>query len=484
MRYTVLSVMLRFKTLVCSFVLSAAGLLAQGSAPPPLVYLYPVVTDSGGQPVTDLTANDFKITDQGKPETIFLFRQPITKPASLGPHEISNRPAGAMPHSTAIVFDLMNEVQSDRLDNWHSLAKSIPQLASGQSLYFYVLGINGDLVPIHGVESDSGDDATWPQGFDKPFDKAMKKLAGRAQSVQMGQEDQVKKTYHNLEVVGNELATLPGRGDIVWITNGMPSVYNPNTKIPCSGDWVDCGLYVAHVAVTLEHDNVAVNPFSFSGNLSPSVNYDLEQMGRLTGGHGYFREDIQDVLKEVARAAADRYEIAYDPAAENWDNKFHKIHIDCDRKGVKLQVRERYYAFQDSRAPIDREKAELVAAYRSLSDSPGIGLRATVTPAADQKKVHLAIRVNAADVMFRPQGGKFVGALTFLLSDRGGAGPLGDPTVSTLNLNLTSAQRDNMLKEGIPIPQDHPLAAGTTNVRVIVQDQNTDQVGSLTLPVK
>lgn len=86
-------------------------------------------------------------------------------------------------------------------------------------------------------------------------------------------EDQVKRTYHNLEVLGNQLATLPGRRDIVWITNIMPKIRNPT---PCSGDWVECGLYVAHMGVTLEHDRAAVDPTYFSGEMEPSENYDLE----------------------------------------------------------------------------------------------------------------------------------------------------------------------------------------------------------------
>jgi hypothetical protein len=71
--------------------LAAAGLWAQATAPPPLVHLHPLVLDSKGQPVTDLTASDFKVADQGKTQTIFLFRRPVAKSsAELGPHEYTN----------------------------------------------------------------------------------------------------------------------------------------------------------------------------------------------------------------------------------------------------------------------------------------------------------------------------------------------------------------------------------------------------------
>jgi hypothetical protein len=60
---------------------AVSALLAQAPAPGPLVRLYPVVLDASGQPVTDLTADDFKIVDQNKAQTILAFHKPRNEPA-------------------------------------------------------------------------------------------------------------------------------------------------------------------------------------------------------------------------------------------------------------------------------------------------------------------------------------------------------------------------------------------------------------------
>lgn len=528
--------MSKSKTVLCTIALAASGLLAQAPAPGPLIRLYPVVLDTSGEPVTGLNAGDFKVVDQTKPQTIFAFYKPITeKPAAAGLLERTNRPGGKMPHSTVILFDMLNMNQPDRLDTWKILDKALPGLESGESLYFYLLTLEGTLVPIHAIGPASADDKTWPQGMADGFDKAMK-AASHARNAQMGTEEEAKKTYKALEDLGNQLAAFPGRRDIVWITGGVPSQWDPKNKkcksldfdqyhtysnadktgvIPnaapgesndsrmagsgnegrtgvsigtsgagTGGDWIDCGLYVPHLGVTLDKEGTAVDPMSYSRDLSPETNYDLEQMARLTGGHNYAKVDIRTVLKQVAQNA-NSYEIAYDPSAENWDNKFHKIQVTCERPGVKLQVRERYYALPDSRPPADRQKAVLLAAFQNSYDAAEIGIRTKIAPLEGAKPgVHMEIRINPADLLLREQGGKFTGAVYFLVSDRGASGALGEPSVSSFNLDLTSAQHDMVMKEGIPMEQDHATTDAVREVRLIVLDQNTNAVGSLTFPIK
>src|SRR5215468_1814492 len=101
-------------TLCCT--LGAAGLAFQANAQPAgggqgteaakLVRLSVVATDS--QKGSELTADDFHITDDGKPQKVILLRGPGARAAvTPGPGEFSNRPAPA-PHTTAILFDFLN----------------------------------------------------------------------------------------------------------------------------------------------------------------------------------------------------------------------------------------------------------------------------------------------------------------------------------------------------------------------------------------
>ena len=466
---------------VLTLALAASTLLAQAPTPGPLVRLFPVAVDSGGQPVTDLTADDFKIVDQNKPESILFFHGPkheATPKADV--LEFSNRASGVTPHTTAILFDMINLADSDRLENWRTLDKMFPQLESGENLYFYVLNLEGTLIPIHAMGPKAADDKTWPQSVAGEFDKVMKKNS-HARSVQIGAEEQQKRTFKALEDIGNTLAMFPGRREILWIANGITTVADP--KIPNSnGDWVEWALYVPHLAVTLANDNVAVNPYVLVGSVNADVNYNMDQMSLLTGGHYYSRQDLKTVVNQVAEDAAGSYTVLYDPGSDNWNNKWHRIHVTCERKGVKLQLRERYYAVSDTRTAVDRNKTGLMQAFQAPTDMGSIGLRVKISNLGSQPGVHLQIVIDPTDLLLRQQGNKYSGALYCLISDRNANGPAGEPAVLDLKPELTADQYKSALKGGLPLEQDHPTSAST--VRVIVLDQSTNEVGSVTFPVK
>jgi hypothetical protein len=237
--------------------------------------------------------------------------------------------------------------------------------------------------------------------------------------------------------------------------------------------------------VTLAMDNVAVNPYAFIGNITPDVNRDLDQMALMTGGHFYFRQDIQTVIKQLAQSGAGGYSIAYDPGADNWNKKWHRIHVTCERKGVKLQVRERYYAVPDSRSAVERMKAVLMQAFQSPADFGEIGVRTKISSlGGGAPGVHLDIHIDPSDLQLREQGGKYTGALYLLISDHSGATPLGEPVVLDLKPELTADEYKTVMKEGLPLAQDHPTSDAVRQVRVIILDQNTNLVGSVTFPVK
>lgn len=436
-----------------------------------------VVWDAQGQPVTDLSADDFRIATDGKNQRTALFRGP--SPSGKAAGEVSNRPAPTA-HTAAVLFDLMTQDRADRLDAARRIGQSLKQLEGGESVFFYVLLLDGTLSPLHPFPeiASAAADSAWTKDADGALAKVMKTQNG-ARPVGMSQEDHVKRTYVALENLANHLAAYPGRHDIVWITNDVPTVWGPKT---CSGDWIDCALYVPHLSVTIERDDTRVHPLSYASGLKTEPARMMDEMAGLTGGRARFNEDLRAVIQQLRQAGLGSYSLAYEPSAESWDSKFHKLRISCERKGVKVEARQRYYALPDTRPPAAREQGTLVAAYQSVNDVPEIGLRATVT-AKTPDSARVEIRIDPNDLMLRENGGNYEAELTVVFSARTATAPQGEPTLGPWPVRLTKDQLAAARKDGIVIARDYPIDAATQKARLIVLDRGTDAVGSVTAPV-
>ena len=471
--------MAHFQPLVRTLTLISCAAFAHAQAPTEparLVRLSVVALDSNGQPAAGLSAEDLQVTDQGKQQRIVLFRG-AAQAGQAG--ESSNRPdPGA--RTTAILFDFLSENRAERQEAARKMGASLKQLESGESLYLYVLGPDGTLIPVHEMPKEAGaaTDKAWVHDIDKVLATVIKNH-DKPRPAGMSDEDVVKKTYVALETVANQLSAFPGRRDIIWITGWVQNVSNP--KSTCSGDWIDCSLYVPHLSVTLDHAGVMVNPY-FYGTTSVDQSRILEEMATLTGGRSYLGTDMAEVVKQFGSQALGTYNVAYEPAAANWDSKFHKVKVTCSRQGVKLVVRQRYYALPDQRPAAARQQAMMVAAYQAASDVSDIGLRAKVTPGGPNT-IKVELRVDPADLLLRENAGQWSDMITVLYSARAASGPQGEPTLADMRLHLTREERETAIKEGYAITKEYPIDAATQKVRMIVLDQATDSVGSLTVPV-
>jgi VWFA-related protein len=512
------------RNFVCGLVLAGLALVwAQSPSPAPagvstrLVRLRVNAVDEQGKPA-DLTADDIRVTDQGKAQRIVLFRREGT--AASAPNEFSNRPAAARRPVTVVLLDLLNQGTAEQMNSVKEVGRALQETESGDSLYLYVLTMDGTLDPIRPISTTgSPADSQWTKQADSLLDKA-RKDANRTRPRGLTQEMGVKKTYVALETLTGQLAAFPGRRNIVWITNQLPTIWeshatstawdpvdsyvNPMGGIGalsglhddrtgkvyaegdsrCKGDWMGCSLYLPHLTLALEKASIAVYPISLAGALDPNYARGMEEFANMTGGRSFVSKTVGAAIKQAADdGRAGSYVVAYAPPPEFWNGKYHHISVTSARKGVSIEAPQRYLASPDKRPDDVREQAALAMTFNTPFDVDNVGLRATVARAADQKSVRLTIHVSADDLVLAQQGDHFGGQVTVSWVNYSAAGPTGTPGMARLALQLTAAQREAAAKDGIPIVQDVPIDDGVQLVRLFVVDRTTDVAGSLAIPV-
>jgi hypothetical protein len=107
-----------------------------------------------------------------------------------------------------------------------------------------------------------------------------------------------------------------------------------------------------------------------------------------------------------------------------------------------------------------------------------IAVSAAMAPAETGLTVKVSIA--AANVGMHQEDGRWMGKLEIALIQRGGTRDRVDNL--TLNLRLKPETRQRMLTEGIPFQYTLDMQSGMTSMRILVLDEITGRLGSVTIP--
>ena len=482
-----------------------------------LVKLNVVALDNHGDPAGDLTEDDFQIRDQNKQYKIALFRKndaaaQMVAPEKLGPHEFSNRASSAPPTVTLILLDLLNLTVSQQGYARNQLTSVLQKLESTDYVYLYLLTIRGPMAIRALPEGQVEASGAWVQNVSQMLEDAFGRVYRMAPD--MYAEDRVKLTYLSLESLASSLAAFPGRKSIVWISHGVPIAVGPRSSI--DGTMVDFQPMLRDFSATVDSATISVYPvgdlsapaqqqesnlgaFNTTGIPAPvargtgpqpqqeirvtggSVDT-LTEMANMTGGRVHLNNDIGAAVRQAIQDARTNYTIGY--YTDDWDNKFHKVRLNCSRRGVKVLVKEGYYAYANATA--EQEKAAIEEATWSPLEAGEIGVRVSVSPSQKVAQgVHLQIKIDANDVrMMRAQDkDQYSGQLsiTYVAYDADGRASAAPP--AEFPFRMSDEQRKGALKAAMSLSQDRAVPDSVKRIRVIVFDRAANTIGSVTIPI-
>ncbi len=493
--------------LAVGLVLALAPVFADAppSGAPVLMDLNVVAVDQHGEPITDLTGDDFSITDAGKPQKIVYFHHvvaPPRQPPALAPGEFSNRRATSARHATVILFDLMNERFGTRGNAANEIVRYLGRLNDPGNLYLYFLTLDGRLTPVRGLpgaedRASSPGDAPWTSRIKPIMDQAMRATA-QLRPVDVDVAIRVQLTYRALSTLAGELSRIPGRKNVVWITDGVPMELGPRRSD--TGDYVDFTPMLRQLSEVLHLAGVTIYPVRQimlgstdappDGSSGPGGGSDgmesvatLNEFARMTGGRPDGGKDIGAAVKQAMSDARTSYQIAYYPPERSWDGKFHKIRVVCNRRNVRIQAREGYYAWP--RVPEEEARQAVQWAEGVAFDAGEIGLRGSLSPdPQDSHASKFEAHVDAQDItMPSADAGGYAGSLWLSVASYTADGRISTSAIMPLNLHYTAADRDKALADGIGFAQSIKLGDEAKTLRFVVFDSGSGAIGSLTIPV-
>jgi VWFA-related protein len=202
------------------------------------------------------------------------------------------------------------------------------------------------------------------------------------------------------------------------------------------------------------------------------------QLAEGTGGHAILRSgDLAGALNAMVQEGRSTYQLRFVPG-DQADGRFHPITVRLtSRRGITVRSRTGYLCEQEP--PTLKERFQ--AAVWRPSDSIGITLSAAITGAASAgSTIHLNIA--AADLGMEQQTGRWMDKLDIFLIQRDDAGKRSHVDGQALVMNLKPETYRKSMSSGIPFEHSLEMQPGMSSVRIVVVDNNSGRIGSVTIP--
>ncbi|HEY6251520.1 MAG TPA: VWA domain-containing protein [Candidatus Angelobacter sp.] len=268
-----------------------------------LVNVFTTVTDAHGAPISDLNKEDFKVLEDGVPQTISVFDRESELPLSI---------VLEVDTSESTRRDLKLEIASAK-KFVHSILRPQDRLSLFQ--------ISEDVLQLTRYTAD------------------MKSIEGAIDDLQKGAGTSL---YDGIYLGAETLLNRQGRKVMVLITDG--------------GDTTSNASYSSAVRRAQEAEaivySIIIVPVAADAGRNTGGEHALIQISKDTGGKYYYAESIEQLdtaFRQVSQELRTQYLIAYYPNRRLSDSPFRSITVQVNKKdeeGQALQVRHRagYYS--------------------------------------------------------------------------------------------------------------------------------------------
>jgi|SRR5665213_2885910 len=532
-----------------------------------LVTLDVIATDSHGNAVRDLKPEELQIFEEHKAQQKiehFEFLETLNRPGVAGNSVSAARKAAGIISNqlpldrlkippTVLLMDSLNTQTPNQAQGRVKMLQLMRSLPPDTPVAVFLLG--SSLRILQGFTSDGhllraaldrtlvgnsiqpdprndlGDTSNYMQDQTAGMDVNMGLQAQLGEVQNFEKEEysasvdlRVKETLAALSQIGQYLSGIPGRKNLIWVSESFPLtiVPDPGTGNNPFGGSREYSEEIKILGNKLTDAQVAVYPMDVRGlqaqqSLSASQNIDLPET-RLTGPAIASRLSVEDTdfqqtlgtMDEIAQDTGGKscknsndlsgcvmtalkdsssyYEMSFYPSKVNWDGRFHKIVVKTSRPGVKLVYRRGYYA--------------LDAASLAKQQSPQDHLRQACADQLPSTTIPLTVQPMPAN----PSGNSPAGLQYMLLISA--AGLSSTPAGDSYNMNLRVADCEFAQKatvfrfnerempktvtsevfkswqtSGIP---DHVAlmpSADTRRIRLVVLDVDSGLTGAIDIPV-
>jgi VWFA-related protein len=204
----------------------------------------------------------------------------------------------------------------------------------------------------------------------------------------------------------------------------------------------------------------------------------IRHLADATGGRIFRRSGgIADELKGVVEDGHAAYQLSFSPEGPA-DGQFHNLTVKLtgNQKGVVLRYRTGYL--------YTKEPANLKERFQQAVWLPVDANQVAVTaqPISFDGGLRVKITVAAGDLALEQKSGRWSGNLDVFIVQRDDTGLQAQVEGKRLGLQLKDSTLQDLLKNGLSVERTVHLKPSITSLRILLVDENSGRMGSVTIP--
>jgi VWFA-related protein len=491
-----------------------------------LIQVTVVAEDGDGKPVTDLKKEDFVLRDNGQPQKLTFFAEqnsaaaqlttvgsgPIASPNFFSNH-VQSSPSGAN-SVTILLFDALNTDFRDLSYARTRVINFLQHMQPQDQVALYVLtpstlyvmhdftNDSETLVRLMGGKSEktsstSTASTSAPGPNDVKIEKLMSDSLAESNAFYKGGQriNRVETTSQAMLQIAQNVANIPGRKNLVWISAGFPVTMGTAIPLGSRDSGYDFTGMLSGTAMQLGDANVAVYPVDARGLVGPrggraGVSPNMDSMVRIADGTGgrplYNTNDIAASIRKAVDDSRVSYVMGYYPTNNKWDGRFRELSLKVARPGVHLRYKTGYYAVPAN--PDNEKRNELLTAdaIRSPLQMIDLGLEVHADPVSTSggvREFKVNVRVDPFAMRFEKDGDRWNDGIEVVWVGLTPDGRILDRNKDTIELHPEQAGYDEIQHAGLTFSEHIRVGSESTELRLVVRDRNTGSIGSVNIPL-
>jgi VWFA-related protein len=418
---------------------------------------------------------------------------------------------------TSIGFRVLQEITTDhaaltaRLQKFTPSAQSVNQAQEEETRNRQAFN---EVHSVSDLDSVNGNRVDAPAG-DSPIDPQLLNLGSNP----------ARASLIVLVAVARHLSALPGHKSLVWVSsdNVFADWRDQDVSVDKESRYLDS--YALRAQEVMNDAHVAVYPFDVSQLEAQTVSADIQHRnveltpaaaeaatlggssgpardmtdGRITAEMHQDLHPIQPSIRQVADATGGRtirragdlaaelsgiiedghaaVRVSFNPQGPA-DGQYHTITVKLTGKQRGLTLRYRTGYLYTKEAGTLKERFQQAVWLPVDANQVAVTAKVVSMEAGADVKIEIA----AGDLGLAESAERWTGKLDIFFIQRDDAGLRAQVEGQTLGLRLKSSTYQNLLSSGVPYERFVQMKPATASLRVLVVDENTGRMGSVTIP--